>query len=86
MSRMSDSPFASSDDLASARNALQACDAVIEMMTQYVDDILVRARDVNGRRVTGNSSGPFALYVENRLDDLIKRVAALAATDAGEGT
>ena len=69
-------------DLEAAREALRQQDDVIRAMTFVLDDLLDRASDVNQpQRTHGNQPGAFALYAEQRLRELVAKVAALAAPD-----
>lgn len=54
---------------------LKQQDEVIALMTRYMDDLLDRARAVNATQKTRPEAGAFALYVEQRLADLVGRVA-----------
>jgi len=56
--------------------AVERQDAVIGLVVIYVDDLIERAHAVNTSPVI--EAGPFALYTESRLRDLVQRVAAEA--------
>lgn len=72
--------------IAQLTEALERQDAVIEHVTEYVDDLLDRARGVNQPRVLPDDpAGPFAVYVEARLADLVKLVAVLAGEEDANG-
>ena len=64
-----------SADAPAASELLEQQDAVIALFTEYVDDILIRARAVNAPHKARVEAGPFALYVEQRLNELVARVA-----------
>lgn len=65
-----------SDTLEQLREMLTQADAVIALMTEYMDDLLDRSRGVTASHAR-NEAGPFALYVEARLEELVRRLAAL---------
>lgn len=66
---------------AELREALEQADGMIDLMSGYLDDLLDRARSTV-ERPEYQSPGAFAMYAKQRLEELVARAAARAASAA----
>ena len=68
------------------RELLAKQDAVIGLMTAYMDDLLDRARQVNAakRNHPDATAGAYAMYAEARLAELVRKVAEAARVEGGD--
>lgn len=66
------------------REMLEKADAVIALMTDYMDDILDRARGFNESKLQHPEAltGAFPMYVVPRLEELARKVAAITSNPA----
>ena len=52
-------------------------DAVIEVMTHYMDDLLDRARALRVSEYPRHEAGVYVMYAKTRLEELVAKVAAV---------
>ena len=72
--------------LEAAHELLAQQDAVIALMTDYMDDVLGRARAFNESKLQHPEAltGAFPMYAAARLEELVRKVAAITSNAASE--